>query len=487
MKTAILFLVILGAIVLGVGYYTTQISAQPTISYRTATVTRGDLVATISATGTVEPEEVVDVGAQVVGRIKNLGADPRSPTKTIDYGSVVQEGTVLANIDDAVYKAQEDQARAALLRAKADLLQYQAKLLQAQQEFDRAESLRPTKAIADTDYDVAMANFKAAKANVAVGEAVISQAEAALRLARTNLDYTVIKSPVQGVIIDRRVNIGQTVVASLNAPSLFLIAKDLRKMQVWASVNEADIGRIREQMPVSFTVDAFPGETFVGRVVQIRLNATMTQNVVTYTVVVATDNSSGRLKPYLTANLQFEIEHRKDVLMVPNAAMRWKPRAQQVLPEFRDSLATTKSRMGKGKAKAGESAPTSPGASSAGKAAASGESGKVEEPSTGNKSARGAKGPAAGGPAAGGPAAGGAKEREEWGRLWLQAEGTDYVRPISVQFGATDGSSTEVRGQELSEGMEVVIGETRNEQVEESTNNLLGPPKFFRGNRKKTE
>jgi HlyD family secretion protein len=180
--------------------------------------------------------------------------------------------------------------------------------------------------MSDTDYDSAFANFKAAKANVAVGKATIRQNEAVVRMAKTNLGYTTIKSPVRGTIIDRRVNMGQTVVASLNAPSLFLIAKDLRRMQVWASVNEADIGRISVDMPVRFTVDAYPGQVFRGKVCQIRLNATMTQNVVTYTVVVTTDNSSGKLLPYLTANVQFEVDQR------------WKPQASQIDPAAADTI-----------------------------------------------------------------------------------------------------------------------------------------------------
>ena len=170
---------------------------------------------------------------------------------------------------------------------------------------------------------------------MAVGKATIRQNRAALRMAKTNLGYTTIKSPVRGAIIDRRVNIGQTVVASLNAPSLFLIAKDLRRMQVWASVNEADIGRIHVDMPVRFTVDAHAGQTFHGKVTQIRMNATMTQNVVTYTVVVTTDNSNGKLLPYLTANVQFEVDQRSHVLLVPNAALRWKPQASQIDPAVR--------------------------------------------------------------------------------------------------------------------------------------------------------
>src|SRR5262249_12654673 len=153
----------------------------------------------------------------------------------------------------------------------------------------------------------------------------LSRSEAMLREAQVNLGYTQIRSPVDGVIVDRRVNVGQTVVAGLNAPSLFLIAKDLTKLQVWASVNEADIGNIHAGQSVRFTVDAYPKETFVGQVAQIRLNASMTQNVVTYTVVISTDNSQGKLLPYMTANLQFEVDRRHDVLLVPNAALRWKP------------------------------------------------------------------------------------------------------------------------------------------------------------------
>ena len=218
----------------------------------------------------------------------------------MDYGSVVEEGTVLARIDDSLYQAdaaqaqaQVQSARASLLRAKADLEQMKAKLLQADRDWKRAKQIGPSEALAQASYDAYEAAYETAKANVAVGEAAILQAkagvdhsEAALRRAQRNLGYCTIKSPVKGVIIDRRVNIGQTVVASLNAPSLFLIAKDLTRMQVWVAVNEADIGKIHPGQPVTFTVDAFPGETFQGEVGKVRLNASMTQNVVTYTVEI---------------------------------------------------------------------------------------------------------------------------------------------------------------------------------------------------------
>ena len=316
----------------GAIYYKSHSAAKPAARLQTAAVTRGDLVSTISATGTVEPEEVVNVGAQVAGLIVSFGPDPRSSSKLIDYGSVVEKDTILARIDPTFYEATLEQMEATLQHSEANQLQLEAKCRQAEREWDRAKVLFPQKAIADTDYDTAQSECESAKANVASGLATIRQNKASVKTARVNLGYCTIKSPVRGTIIDRRVNIGQTVVASLNAPSLFLIAKDLTRMQVWASVNEADIGRIRLEMPVRFTVDAHPDAKFVGKVTQIRMNAQMTQNVVTYTVVVTTDNTSGKLLPYLTANVQFEVARSTGDLLVPNAALRWTPATEQVDP-----------------------------------------------------------------------------------------------------------------------------------------------------------
>ncbi len=188
---------------------------------------------------------------------------------------------------------------------------------------EAVQVLRNTKAINDIDYDQAETDYKTTKAGVTGGEAAVEQAKIVLTRAETNLDFTTIISPVKGVIIDRRVNVGQNVAPG--GPSLFLIATDLGKLQVWPAVNEADIARIKNGMDVRFTVDAFPRETFKGKVAQIRLNAAMTQNVVTYTVVVACENPGRKLMPYMTANLEFIFETRPNVLRVPNAALRWKP------------------------------------------------------------------------------------------------------------------------------------------------------------------
>ena len=284
-------------------------------------MTKGDLEVTVGATGTVEPEELVDVGAQVAGKIVAFGKDKNG--KPIDYGSAVEAGMVLARIDDSLFaaevsqaKAQLAQSRANVQRAEADLGQLKAKLIQAESDWLRAEKLGPSEALSQSDFDAARSAYDVARANLNVGQAAlrqtkeaVAQSEAVLKKANQNLDYCTIRSPVKGVIIDRRVNIGQTVVASLSAPSLFLIAKDLKRLQIWVAVNEADIGNIRVGQPVSFTVDAFPRDTFAGTVGKVRLNATMTQNVVTYTVEVITDNSDGKLMPYLTANVKFLSGH----------------------------------------------------------------------------------------------------------------------------------------------------------------------------------
>jgi HlyD family secretion protein len=455
--------VLIGLVAGGAAYFKSYLGSETSMSYKTVDVVRGDLIDTIAATGTVEPEELVDVGAQVAGRIKEFGPDPSDPEgkKRIDFCSMVHEGTILARIDDSVYKAQLEQAKATYERAKADVLQLKAKLLQTERDRKRAEELksikdipgtdRPIKGIADSEYDLAVANHEMAKANVAVGEATVKQTAAALDLANTNLSYTIIKSPVEGMIIARRVNIGQTVVASLNAPSTFLIAKDLRRMQVWAAVNEADIGRIlsKKEMPVQFTVDAYPDEDFYGKVAQIRMNANTTQNVVMYQVVVTFDNSDLRLIPYLTASLHFEVEKHKDVLKVPNTALRWKPqKPEQIVPQLRSEVAST----------------------------------LENKPDEGNKEGNKQAAPTAS--IAKGKQESASKKTEEFGRIWV--EDGKYVRPIEVAIGATDGTMTEITSEELKEDMKAVVGISRGEDVAkaEDTTNPFGPPKFFRGSKR---
>ena len=410
MKKLLVFIGLLwGGGAFGMWYWTDHGSHR--VTYRTVTIRRGDLRSTINATGTIEPEEVVDVGAQVAGLIQSFGVDPREPSKPISYGSRVEQGTVLARLDSALFQARVDQARGQVAKAEADIEQAQAKLRQAQRELERNKKLRSrgTVVVAEQDYEATVANYEFAKATLAVSESALVVARADLEEATVNLGYTTIRSPVKGIILDRRINIGQTVVASLNAPSLFLIAKDLSRLEIWSSVNETDIGSIHEGQVVRFTVGAFPREDFEGKVSQIRLNASMTQNVVTYTVVISVDNAAGRLLPYLTARLQFEVEARKGVLLVPNAALRWQPRSQDVVPGAQEIHALTLRPR-------------------------STELGAVSQPESVAKD---------------GPR----------GVLWVKQG--DLVAPMKVRVGLSYGVMTEISGDGLTEGAEIVVGANR--------------------------
>ena len=426
MKQAVKIVAGLGVLVLigaAVWWFLSSRKA-PTVAFTTTPVKRGSLTATIGATGTVEPEEVVDVGAQVAGLITTFGKDKNG--KPIDYGSEIEAGMVLARIDDSMYTAtaaeaagQVKLANAQVAAAEANLDQLKARLDQARRDWDRAQKIGPSDAMAVSAYDAYKAAFDGAKANVAAGDAAIlqahaavAQAEAVAARAQLNLGYCVIKSPVNGVIIDRRVNIGQTVVASLNAPSLFLIAKDLKRMQLWVAVNEADIGSLKPGQPVTFTVDAYPGLVFKGSVGKVRLNATMTQNVVTYTVEVVTDNSDGKLLPYLTANAQFQVAQRDDVLMVPNAALRWQPQPTMIAPDARTQT------RGSSRKTDGAGAP---------RAGADKDGASAPEVAT------------------------------TLSTLWVR-EG-DYVRPVRVRTGITDGTLTEIKSDKLTENTEVVVAD----------------------------
>ncbi len=404
--------------------------------WRTSAVRRGDLTATITATGTVEPEEVVDVGAQVSGQFLEFGKDKAG--KPIDYGSVVESNMLLATIDPRLFQADMDldtavvaSDKAGEAQAAANLEQMKAKEAEAEADWKRAQKLGPSEALAPTTFDSYKATYEIARANVNLAKAAVDsaraatvQAEATLAKAKQTVDYCRILSPVNGVIIDRRVNIGETVASSMSTPSLFLIAKDLTRIQVWASVNEADIGNIHPGQHVTFTVDAYPNRVFQGTVNKVRLNATMNQNVVTYTVEVSTDNSDGKLLPYLTANVNFLAGEATNALLVLNSALRWHPQDDLIAPEFRHSVNTP------------GAAPGDPGGS--GTPAAS-----VERGGGGRQG-----GQRGGGGAKGVPS--------QTGTLW--EETGKFVQPIPVQLGLTDGTWTEVHGQGLAEGTTVVTG-----------------------------
>jgi HlyD family secretion protein len=534
MKAIFSTLILLSLLAAGGYYYVKYGRSEGTNGFRTQPIERGNMLPTIEATGSLEPEQVVDIGSQVNGLITSLKAD---------YGSNVEKDEILATVDKTLYQATVDSNQALVKSASANLELAKANLSLAEANLNRDKTLLQTKgALAPSQYDTDLAAVKVQTANVAVEEAAINQTQATLRQSQVNLGYCDIKSPVKGTIVDRRVNEGQTVVSSLSASSLFLLAKDLSRIQVWASVNEADIGRIHKDLPVHFKVDAYPNETFEGKVQQIRLNATMTQNVVTYTVVVTTDNKDMKLLPYMTASLLFEIERHENVLKVPNAALRWKPQPKQIAPEIRsETLKAMNSKQADDNEEGGDkpaaeggqdstpqpkpddaaspatpgSAPAASGGTATGtlpedwkarmekkaesvKKAAADKKAMTDKKAAADKKTgagqaagrndgklpQGVKPLAGKGQAPGRPIspaeAKKLKGHHESGRLWI-VDG-NYVRPIPVKIIATDGTMTEVRGKDINEGMEVVIGVNLAAENEADTTNPFMPK--FRGNSK---
>lgn len=345
----------------GAAWYLNADSAEKMVQYRTTTVTKGDFVNKVQATGTLEPQELVDVGAQVTGEIKEFGTDVNG--NRVDYGSEVKAGQLLARIDDTIVELDIKRAEASVAQAKAQILSADASLVQAKaniaqatanknkadRDLKRAKKLGVGDALSQMDYDQyvtaaegaaanlesALAQLNTAEAQQASAAAQLQSAEAQLQSELRNRDYTRITTPVDGTIVVRQVNVGQTVVSSMNATTLFLVARDLSKMQIWASVNEADIAKVKPGQEVRYTVDALPNETFKGTVNKIRPNATMSSNVVTYIVEVDIDNPDRKLLPYMSADASFIVREIKDVLQVPDAAFDFRPAPEMVSEEHR--------------------------------------------------------------------------------------------------------------------------------------------------------
>ena len=290
------------------------------IKYKTEKVTRGDIQAGVTATGTVNAVTTVLVGTQVSGTLKAI---------YVDFNSPVKKDQLLALIDPASFEAQLDQATANMLSAKANVEKSKAALLDAQRTWERNKILWEKKLIARSDLDTSETNYESAKAQLSASIAQVAQTEAARKNAETNLRYTRIISPVDGIVVSRNVDVGQTVAASFQTPTLFNIAKDLTKMQIDTNVDEADIGRIKTGQEVDFIVDAYPTNVFKGTVGQVRIAPTTVQNVVTYDVVVMVDNSDLRLKPGMTANVTVLVAKQKGVLRVPNTALRFNPQGSE--------------------------------------------------------------------------------------------------------------------------------------------------------------
>ena len=390
-KTKILIAAIVLPLFLAGAWYIGRSDGGQSSSYRFVEVQRGDLQATVSATGSLNAVTTVQVGTQVSGQVAEIH---------VDFNDRVRKGQLIARIDPTLARQNVRDAEATVGRSRAEAEQ-------ARREFDRSKQLFDNEALSVSEYETAQYQMDVARANLA-------SAELNLERARQNLSYTQIYAPIDGIVVERNVDVGQTVAASLSAPQLFLIANDLSQMRILASVDESDIGQIRQGQPVQFTVQAFPNEFFAGMVEQVRLQSTVQENVVNYTVVVGVDNRAGKLLPGMTATVEFEVQTAQNVLMVPNAALRFRP-----TPEM---LATT-------------------GASSGTTVLASRESATARRPNgrwNGLDSAA-------------------VRGRSNAATIWY-IDAAGQLATARVTTGISDGIMTEIDGPALREGMQVIAG-----------------------------
>jgi HlyD family secretion protein len=311
-------LVIVGVLVLvaAAGVYWFARTREAPVKYVTAAADRGDVSEVVGATGTLQAVLTVQVGSQVSGTIQEM---------YVDFNSRVEKNQVIARLDPSLFDARLGQAKANAVAARANADRARTALEDARLKNERAKQLAKEELLPQSDLETAQTTFDAAGASVKAADAAVTQAVASVNQAQVDLDHTVIRAPISGVVISRSVDVGQTVAASLQAPTLFVIANDLARMQVLASVDEADVGRIKTGQEVTFRVDSFPDRTFRGRVEQVRLQPTVAQNVVTYSAMISADNPGQILMPGMTATVSVVSQEREDVVRIPAAALRFRP------------------------------------------------------------------------------------------------------------------------------------------------------------------
>jgi HlyD family secretion protein len=547
------------AVAAGVSYWALGRNKSAEAAMVKARVDRGTIRISVNANGTLEALRTVQVGSQISGQISALHAD---------YNSVVRQGQLLAEIDPRTFQsqvlteeAQNAAAQARMQSAQADLLNQEANLVQVEANlkvakvanentallYERSKQLLEKGLVSSADHDIARTNAESAAAKVDQAQAAVTQAQAQIKSrhasieqvksdivgakaqlerAEINLELTKIYSPVDGVVISRSVDIGQTVAASLSAPTLFLIANDLSRMQVKASVDEADIGKITKEVQVSFTVDAYPSDTFAGTISEVRLEPTTVQNVVTYSVIIHVENPQLKLKPGMTANITMIVDQHENVLTVPNAALRFRPagvtqeKIQELIRGARQGTPTTPGSTTPATpeqtASAEGTAPVPPVPSAEGQRQGNPQDGDGGQRGRGNRGGgnagfqgrgegsggggfqgrgegsggggfqgqgRGGGGGGRGGGqgrGGGGGGRGGGQGRPQTAVLWVQEPTVLELKPIVVRTGLSDGTRTEVTGQELMEGMEIVVSDlTQTTTTRPQQNNLpFGVPNF---------
>ncbi|MCL2725318.1 MAG: efflux RND transporter periplasmic adaptor subunit [Polyangiaceae bacterium] len=404
----IVALVVVAGIVFGIVRWQ-KARAAPDITWKTVPVEKRKISARVTASGTLSATVTVQVGAQVSGRVAKL---------TADYNSIVKKGELIAKIDPQLFQAAVEQANANYVQGKAGVASAKAKQKDAELVLVRTQALAEQSLASAADLQTAETNVTVAKASTDLAVANLAQADASLHQAQVNLSYTDIFSPIDGTVISRSVDVGQTVASSLQAPVLFTIAEDLRKMQVHTNVAEGDVGRLAENMDATFTVDAYPGQTFKGTVGQIRNAAQTVQNVVTYDAVIDVDNTDQRLRPGMTATVTIIYAERDDAIAVPNAALRFRPP-----PEAAAAVGSAAEPPGSGSAVASASAP------------------RRQRP------------PGSGGSGGGG----GSSKSEGVERRTVYVQRGSTPQPVNVVAGLSDGTVSEVVRGDVKPGDEVVV------------------------------
>jgi HlyD family secretion protein len=438
-KKLLTMVIVLTAVSVGVGaFYARRPGAEPVV--RTAPVTRGDIVDTVSATGTLEAVTTVQVGTQVGGIIQELYAD---------FNSIVKKGQVIARLDPTLLQTNIEQQRANVIRSEADLDRLRVGLADSKQKLERAKTLFDRSLLPRTELETADVNVRSAEAQIKSAEAGLTQARSQLNSAEVNLNHTIIKAPIDGIVISRAVEPGQTVNAGMSAPTLFVLAADLTKMQVNANVDESDVGRMRPGQAVTFRVDAYPNESFRGAVAQVRLQPTTVQNVVTYQTVIQVPNEQLKLKPGMTATVTIEVARKNDVLRLPAAATRFRPGAE-IFAALKQEPPAAGPRGDGAVATSGPARPagTAQGVNAQGAARPTGQQGRIASvPSikSGATTVDSLFGPL--------------PTVETRGTVWLFVN--KQLKPVRLRLGTSDGTSTEVlNADELPVGAEVVTAVT---------------------------
>ncbi len=433
----IFIIVVITGVVLGLTVF--KNGKDDSIIYKKEAVTRGNVEALVVTTGTLNPVTIVDVGSQVSGKIKNL---------YVDFNSKVTTGQILVELDKELLETRVQQNEANYNSSVAALEKSKVTLENTKKRHERTKALFEKELVSFEEMDSSEVAYFNAQADLKSAEARLEQAQSQLDTSKVDLTYTVIRSPIDGVVINRNINIGQTVAASLQAPVLFQIANDLAKMQVECSVDEADIGRVKEGQKVRFNVDAFPNDEFTGVVSQVRYSPVVTQNVVTYTTIVAVENPEVKLMPGMTATISIISGEAQNVLLVPNSALRFTP---EISAE--EMRALWQEMMGGGQEGTDSKRPASrEGGEGTERQRSSGERGNMMMGLAGN----GTQG----------------SQRMQIPRVWIQDE-NGKLKMIMIVTGVTDNTSTEIVSGDITEGQEIITG------LDSSSNNRGrpgGPP-----------